>query len=255
VGGPWRLQEGSVQALKAGPGIIVDRSAFPKLGRLQIGDAVEIDETKVKVVGISDGIQGFTTAPYVFTSFRTAQAINPRLRERTVFIVARLAPGYDVEKVASRLREIRDIDVYTRAQYSLKTRLYWTWETGIGVGFGLTALMGIIVGMVIVGQTIYSATVEHLREFGTLKAIGASNRYVYGIILKQALINAVIGYGVGLGITLLVVRGYAATGLAMVLPVTLVVAILGVTIAMCLTASVVSVRKVLQIDPLTVFRA
>jgi putative ABC transport system permease protein len=255
VGGPWRLQEGSVQALKAGPGIIVDRSAFPKLGRLQIGESVEIDETKVKVVGISDGIQGFTTAPYVFTSYRTAQAINPRLSERTVFIVARVAPGYDAGEVASRLREIRDVDVYTRDRYSLKTRLYWTWETGIGVGFGLTALMGIIVGMVIVGQTIYSATVEHLREFGTLKAIGAPNRYVYGIILKQALINAVIGYAVGLGITQIVVRAYAATGLAMVLPGVLMVVILGVTVAMCLAASVVSVRKALHVDPLTVFRA
>ncbi len=120
--------------------------------------------------------------------------------------------------MAARLREIRDVDVYTRDQYSWKTRLYWTWETGIGVGFGLTVLMAIIVGVVIVSQTIYSATIEHLREFGTLKAIGATNRDVYLIILKQALINALIGYGIGLGLTLLAVRTSGATGLVMVIP-------------------------------------
>ncbi len=255
IGGPWRLTEGSIQGLKAGKAIIVDESAFPKLGRLRVGDSVEILENKVKVVGISQGVRGFTTAPYVFTTYRTAQDIVPWLRDRTVFIVARVAPGHTQREVVSRLRAIRDVDVYTKDQYSLKTRLYWTWETGIGIGFSLTALMAIVVGIVIVGQTIYTATVEHLREFGTLKAIGATNRDVYGIILKQALINAVLGYVAGLLITLLVIRSYGLTGLVLVVPGSLMVAIFGVTVAMCLSASVLSVRKALQVDPLTVFRA
>jgi putative ABC transport system permease protein len=207
------------------------------------------------VVGVSEGVRGFTTAPYVFTSYRAAQEIVPWLRERTVFIVARVAPGYRADDVAARLRQIRDVDVHTRQQYSTKTRLYWTWETGIGVGFALTALMAIVVGMVIVGQTIYSATVEHLREFGTLKAIGASNRDVYRIVLKQALINALLGYTVGLLITILVIRFSSLMGLVMIVPGALMVAIFGVTVAMCLSASVISVRKAVQVDPLVVFRA
>jgi putative ABC transport system permease protein len=255
AGGPWRLKAGSVQMLKAGKGIIVDESALPKLGQLRIGDSVEILENKVRVVGISEGVRGFTTAPYVFTSYRTAQEIIPWLRERTVFILARVVPGYDAAEVAAHLREIRDVDVYTRDEYSWKTRLYWTWETGIGVGFLLTALMAVIVGMVIVGQTIYTATVEHLREFGTLKALGATNRDVYGIILKQALINAVLGYVAGLLITLLVIGSYKLTGLVMVVPSALAVAVFGVTVVMCLVASIVAVRKALTVDPLVVFRA
>lgn len=255
VGGPWRLKEGSIQALKAGKGIIVDESAFPKLGRLRVGDSVEITESKVRVVGISEGARGFTTAPYVFTSYATAQEVVPWLRDRTVFIVARVVPGHDPREVAARLREIRDVDVYTKDQYSLKTRLYWTWETGIGVGFGLTALMAVVVGMVIVGQTIYSATVEHLREFGVLKAIGAANRDIYGIILKQAIINAVAGYLAGLVIIVVVTYSYALTGLVVVMPVALLVIVFAVTVLMCLGASVVSVRKALHVDPLIVFRA
>jgi putative ABC transport system permease protein len=255
VGGPWRLKEGSVQALKAGNGVIVDESAVAKLGGVRLGDSVEILEHKVRVVGISEGIRGLTTAPYVFTAYRTAQDIVPYLFERTVFILARVAPGYDSHDVVARLREIRDVDVYTKEQYSLKTRLYWTWETGIGVGFGLTAVMAIVVGMVIVGQTIYTATVEHLREFGTLKAIGAANRDVYRIIFEQALINAVLGYIIGGLITVAVVQSYGLTGLVMVIPPSLITVVFAVTVVMCVSASFISVRKALHVDPLIVFRA
>jgi putative ABC transport system permease protein len=254
IGGPWRLKEGSVHALKAGPGIIVDESAFGKLGRLKVGDLVEVDDTRVRVVGITEGVKGFTTAPYVFTAYRTAQEINPRLREWTVFIIGRVAPGVKPAEVAERLRKVRDVDVWTKGQYSLRTRLYWTWQTGLGIGFLLTVLMGIVVGMVIVGQTIYNATVEHIREFGTLKAIGATNRDIYGIIVRQAVINAVLGYAVGFAITLLVVQSYGLTGLEMVVPPVLVVSIFALTVAMCLGASVVAVRKALRVDPMVVFR-
>ncbi len=255
AGGPWRLKEGSVQSLKMGKAIIVDESAFARLGRLRLGDWVEIHEVKVKVVGITEGVRSFTTAPYVFTSYRNAQELVPWLRNKTVFIVAKVAAGHDPHEVAKRLRAIRDVDVYTKGQYSLRTRLYWTWETGIGVGFGLTALMAMAVGIVIVGQTIYSATIEHLREFGTLKAMGASNRDIYGIIVKQALINAVVGYAAGLGITLLILWSYRLTGLELVVPAPLLGAVFVVTVLMCLVASIVSVRKALYVDPMTVFRA
>jgi putative ABC transport system permease protein len=255
VGGPWQLASGDLQSMKASKTIIVDESAYGKLGVLQVGDQVEINEQRVRVAGISRGARGFTTVPYVFTSFRAAQILDPFARERTAFIVARVAPGSDPREVATRLREIRDVDVYTRDQYSWKTRLYWTWETGIGVGFGITVLMAIIVGVVVVSQTIYSATLEHLREFGTLKAIGATNRDVYAIILKQALINALIGYGVGLALSLFAVHVLRTTGTILVIPFGLMVAVFVLTIAMCTTASVVSVRKAMSVDPLVVFRS
>jgi putative ABC transport system permease protein len=256
VGGPWRLLAGDFQSMKVSKTIIVDESAYAKLGVLRVGDQVEINEQRVRVAGISQGVRGFTTAPYVFTSYRAAgQILDAYARDRTAFIVVRVTPGADPHEVAARLREIRDVDVYTRAQYSWKTRLYWTWETGIGVGFGLTVLMAIIVGVVIVSQTIYSATIEHLREFGTLKAIGATNRDVYLIILKQALINALIGYVIGLALTLLAVRLLGATGMVLVIPFELMAAVFGLTMAMCATASVVSVRKALSVDPLVVFRS
>jgi len=254
IGGPWNLEEGSIQDLKAGKGIIVDESAFPKLGTLRVGDYVEVNDNRVKVVGITRGIRGFTTAPYVFTMYRTAQEIDSWVADRTVFILVRVAEGYRVSDVIASLRTIRDVDVLASRDYSWKTRMYWTIQTGIGIGFGLTAVMAIVVGMVIVSQTIYTATVEHLREFGTLKAIGATNSEVYGIIVKQALINATLGYAAGLAITLFARRFIELAGLAIIIPLELMLAIFVVTVLMCLAASIVSVRKAVNIDPLVVFR-
>ena len=255
IGGPWAMQEGSARDVKPARSIIVDAGDDRKLGGLRGGDSVEILNSKVKVVGISKGIKGFATAPFVFTSYKTAQEIVPWIGDKTVFILVKVAPGYDPGDVAAEIKKIKDVDVYTREQYSLKTKLYWTRETGMGVGFGITILMGIIVGMVIVGQTLYTATVEHLREFGTLKAIGARNREIYGIIAKQALINAVVGFAMGLLITLVMVKGYASTGMTMLLTPALVVGVFFLTTAMCLAASVISVRKALRVDPVIVFRA
>lgn len=254
VGAPWAMREGSPYDVKLARSIIVDETDDRRLGKLRLGDQVDIVGSKVKVVGISSGIKGFATAPFVFASYRTAQEILPYIGNQTVFILVKVAPGYDVAEVAQALRVIKDVDIYTRWEYSNKTRLYWTWETGMGFAFGLTILMGILVGTVIVGQTIYTATVEHLREFGTLKAIGARNRDIYGIIVKQALATAFIGYALGLGIVQGIVRGYVSTGMTMLLPPGLMAGVFVLTVGMCLGASIISVRKVLRVDPVIVFQ-
>jgi putative ABC transport system permease protein len=124
----------------------------------------------------------------------------------------------------------------------------------MGMGFLLTAFVGFVVGMVVVSQTIYSSTIEHIREFGTLKAIGATNWTIYKIILEQAAINAVIGFAVGLGLVLLIKKGYDALGIAMLIPPPLMGAVSVLTLAMCLSASIVSIRKVRTLDPVMVFR-
>jgi putative ABC transport system permease protein len=147
-------------------------------------------------------------------------------------------------------------DVYTKTQFISATRRYWTFSTGMGTAFGFTILMGIVVGAVIVSQTIYSATIEHLREFGTLKALGAANRMVYGIILQQALISGVLGYGIGLAINSLVVRFYTSTtGQTIIQPWQLFAGDLVITLATCVAASLISVHRAMQVDPMEVFRA
>jgi putative ABC transport system permease protein len=253
-GFPWRLAEGRPMDLKGGEFVIVDQSSIKRLGRLKVGDVREINDYRVKVVGLTRGLTSITTAPYVITSYDTAALFNPYFRE-PVFILVKTEPGQSVEEVAQRIREhVQNVDVYTQAGLSAKTRWYWTVATGMGMGFLLTAFVGFVVGMVVVSQTIYSSTIEHIREFGTLKAIGATNWTIYKIILEQAAVNAVIGFIVGLGLVLLIKKGYDALGIAMLIPLPLIGAVSVLTVAMCLSASIVSIRKVRTLDPVMVFR-
>ncbi|MEW6218148.1 MAG: ABC transporter permease [Thermodesulfobacteriota bacterium] len=256
LGGPWEMVAGEIREVKYHRGVIVDESSFSKLGEMRIGDDREILGLRVRVVGICRGAKRITTAPILFASYKTAQQLNPRAEERTVFLVVGVAPGEDTAAVRDRLRRVMSLeDVYTAGEFSWLTMKYWTLNTGMGVGFGFTILMGIIVGTVIVSQTIYSATIEHLREFGTLKALGAANRTVYGIIVRQALLSGLLGFGIGVAINALVATLYQRTGLLIVQPWQLFVTDFALTLAICVTASLISVRRAMQVDPMEVFRA
>ncbi|NDY43502.1 FtsX-like permease family protein [Dissulfurirhabdus thermomarina] len=256
AGGPWDLVEGRLADVKYHRGVIVDESSFSKLGRVRVGEYREIIDKRVRVVGICRGAKRITTAPILFASYKTAQELTPWLKGQTVFLLVKVRPGADVRAVRARLAAAMDReDVYTREEFAAATRRYWTFNTGMGVGFGFTVLMGLLVGAVIVSQTIYGATMEHLREFGTLKALGAENRTVYGIILRQALLSGWMGYGIGLAANAVVIHFYRAAGQMVWQPWQLFALDLGLTLAMCAGASLVSVRRAMQVDPVEVFRA
>lgn len=256
IGGPWEMVRGDVRDVKFHRGVIIDESSIAKLGDMDIGDYREVVNKKVRIVGISRGARRITTAPVLFTSYRTAQELNPWIESQTVFVLVKVEPGVDVRQVRDRLDQVMNLeDVYTRDEFINATRRYWTFSTGMGIAFGFTILMGIIVGAVIVSQTIYSATIEHLREFGTLKALGAENRMVYGIILRQALLSGIIGFAIGLVINFVVVRLYSNTGQVIIQPWQLFAGDLVITLATCVAASLISVRRAMQVDPMEVFRA
>jgi putative ABC transport system permease protein len=256
IGGPWEMASGETRSLKNGNFAIVDESAMKRLGQIQPGDYRDVLWRRLQIVGISRGIKSFTTAPIIFTSYKLAQQLVVYLgSENTVFVIAGVAPGQSVEAVVERLRKrLNGVDVYTKAEFSRKTRLYWTIETGVGFSFLLTIVISFLVGMLIVGQTIYNSTMEHIREFGTLKALGASNSDIYRIIFSQALMNALVGYLASLIITMLSVGIYQASGMVMVITWWVNLLVLGLTLVMCLTAAFVSVRRIRKIDPAILFR-
>src|SRR5262249_26143395 len=139
--------------------------------------------------------------------------------------------------------------------WQLEEESYWMFGTGGGVTVLIAAGLGMLVGVVVVAQTIYAATVDHIKEYGTLKAIGAANRYIYRVIAQQALVSAVAGYSVGIGIALAVSRASLAGTTAILIPWTLVAGLAVATAVMCLGASVVSINKATRIDPAMVFRS
>ena len=255
MGQAWNIVAGKREDLKVDDSVFVDRIYFPKLGVRGLGDAAEIMGRRTRVLGLTQGIRTFTTSPYVFTNYRNALDYGNLRDDQTMFILIKAQAGVNVRDLQRRLQAgLTGVDVLTRQQFSAMTRHYWMYTTGAGMAVLMAAVLGLLVGMVVVAQTIYSSTMDHLREFGTLKAMGATNAYIYKIIMKQAAIAAVIGYGLGISLSILVVHESGKGGANIVLPWQLGVGMLGLTVAMCVAAAFVSINKVTKIDPAMVFR-
>lgn len=256
VGGPWEMKEGSTDLLRNGNFAIIDESAMGRLGNISVGEYRDVFSRRLQIVGICKGVKSFTTAPVMYMSFPLAQKlVNYLPSESTVFIIVKVAPGVPVQGVAKRLRTLlKGNDVYTKSEFSFKTRYYWAVETGVGFSFLLTIIISFLVGILIVGQTIYNSTMEHIKEFGTLKAMGADNSDIYKIIISQAMINALIGYVASLIITFLTAGLYDAIGMVLSVSWWVNLFVLLLTVCMCIIAAFISIRRIKKIDPAILFR-
>ena len=252
---PWNLVEGRVEDLKAPDAVIMDELYKQKLGVTRVGEVFEIGGHRARVVGFTRGIRSFTTSPYVFTSFKNAQDFTGLREDQTYFILVKAAPGVDREQVRRALLDhVTDVEVLTSGEFSRMTTFYWMFTTGAGVAVLIAAALGLVVGFVVVAQTIYATTMDHIREYGTLKAMGAPNSYVYRVIMKQAAISAVIGYALGMVVSTFVVHASEKGGAAILMPASMAVGMFFLTLVMCVGAALVSINKVTRIDPAMVFK-
>ena len=256
MGGPWNLVQGSLEDLRKPDAIIVDEIYKSKLGVERVGQVIEMNGNRARIVGFTNGIRAFTTSPYIFTTFKRAQDYGRLAEDQTIYVLVKVAPGASVEQVRHDiLGRVKDVDVFTTREFSRMTRYYWMFTTGAGVAVLLAAALGLFVGFVVVAQTIYATTMDHIREFGTLKAMGAPNSYVYKVIIQQAAISAVIGYVFGMVVSAFVVHGSKHGGASILMPWPMAVGMFFVTMAMCIGAALVSINKVTRLDPAMVFKA
>ena len=255
MGKPWNIVSGSIEDLRTPDAVMMDKDYAKKLGVTGLGQVVEINDHRVRVVGFTQGIRSFTTSPYVFTRFKTAQNIVNIKESDTVFILVKAQPGADINQLRADLAgRLRDVDVLETRQFADRTRAYWMYTTGAGIGVLIAAMLGLVVGIVVVTQTIYATTMDHLREYGTLKAIGAPNSYVYRVILEQAGISAILGYAMGMFVSVFVVHAGQKGGAAILLSWQMGVVIFLLTWVMCGIAAMVSIHKVIKLDPAMVFK-
>lgn len=255
MGQPWNLVAGSVARLHEPDAVIVDELYLSKLGAHGLGDVVEINNRRARIVGLTRGIRTFTTQPPVFTSFKNGLGYLGMPEGHTLCLLIRTASGANTSAVVAALRaQLTDVDVLSTADWRVAQENYWMFGTGAGITVLIAAFLGLLVGIVVVAQTIYSATVDHLREYGTLKAMGATNGYLYRVILQQAGISAVAGYSVGIAIALAAARASLAGTTAIIIETPLAAGLFVLTVTMCLVASVVSINKVTRLDPAMVFK-
>jgi putative ABC transport system permease protein len=252
---PWNVIAGDAARLREPSSIVVDRSEYPKLKIDRVGYETEIAGVRAQVVAMTRGIRSFTTSPIVFTDLRSARSYMPGLGDDAVtYVLVKVAPGVSPLDVKARIDALPHLAAYTTSEMSTRTRSYWSSRTGVGAGFFTTAVLGVIVGFVVVGQILYSGTLQYLREYGTLKAMGAKNSAVVRVILLQAMISAALGFVLGGGLAVVMRAAMAKANLSVALFPGLYAATLVITIAMCSFASLLSIVKVLRLDPASVFK-
>lgn len=253
---PWNITEGDVRELRRGHYMFFDASSVKRYGEFAVGDYREVFGQRIKIAGSTVAAKSFTTTPITFMDYDLAQSLNTNLRGNTTYVLVKVAPGADVLEVKRAIAErLPHNDVYTKEEWRDRSRSYWVQNTGIGLNMYITVFLGVLVGIVVVAQTLYTSTMEHLKEFGTVKAIGGSNLDIYKILARQASISAVLGFVIGV-IPAFLMRPVmlAKADLKLILPPSFIAIVFVGTVAMCLLASMVSFRKVAAIDPGLVFR-
>jgi putative ABC transport system permease protein len=253
---PWNVMEGNLEDLRRGRYVMLDDSATKRCGVFAVGDYREFIGQRMKIIGRTKGALSFTTAPVAFADLQSVQALTPELKGQTTYIVVKLAKGANRQAVTEEIRRrLPYCDVHSSGTWSSMSKTYWVTSTGLGLQLASTILLGCMVAIIIVAQTLYSSTMEHLKEFGTLKAIGAANGHIYGILARQATIAAVCGGAVGAAITFALRPVMNGLELKLLIIPNVWAATFAGTLVFSLAASMISFRKVAKLDPAMVFRS
>jgi putative ABC transport system permease protein len=249
-----KVIEGTTAALSAPAAVLVDRTYLKDLGINGLGDRAEINEYRVNVVALSNGVRAFTTIPYVFTSLTNARDLLDAGRFQASYQLVTLEKGARPAWVKTLLkRRLNGVEVMTHDEFRERSLMYWLFETGAGTSLIGGAMLGLIIGIVVVAQTLYGSTKDHLNEFATLRALGASGAYIYTVILIQAIASAVAGYAIGMAIVLAVIKMTKGSGLDIVMTPELAFTIFCLTVGICILASAGAIMKATRLDPATVF--
>ncbi len=261
---PLNMVEGRLEDLHNRDSVIIDRGEQQKLGGIKLGETVEIMNRKATVVGFTENTRSFTTTPFIFTSLRRGQNYGwltydggaaADAGKNAVYFLVKVAEGYDVEAVRAAIqREVPQVEAHTREAFSWRTQHYWLFETGVGMGFLGSAFMGLLVGMVIVSQTLYAITIEKMPEFGVLKALGASMGDLSRVVLEQGLICGVVGFVVGTLASVVASIILTQAGTAISVPPLMVAGVAVLTMLLCGCASMLSILRLRSLEPAMVFR-
>jgi len=253
---PWNLDEGDVSDIEGPNSVAADRSYFKDLGIEKRFDYAEINNQRIQVTAVTKGIRSFTTLPYIFTPINTAKKLVGATYSQATYILVSLEPGANIETVRKALEDrLEGVEVLTHEEFNRRSINYWMFPTGAGLALITGMVLGAIVGVVIVAQTLYASTKDHLNEFATLRALGASASYIHAVILIQALLSAVLGYIAGMALAMLAIYRLSVRvpTLTIVMTPKIAAYLFALTVGMCVFAAITAIRKVTRIDPAGVF--
>jgi putative ABC transport system permease protein len=259
VGAPAEMIAGNLVDLRRPNAVVIDKSGYEYLWPgepIRLEREFEMNDRRAVLVGVCRASAPFVTLPILYTRYDECRGFVPHTRNLMNYVLARVQPGENPETVAQRITTETRLAAFTQDGFFWKTIDYFLASTGIPVNFGLTIAVGFLVGATVAGQTFYLFTIENLKHFGALKAMGVTNSRLIGMILLQAWSVGFIGYGLGVGLTAAffncishvsymagLFMGWYSMGLVALAIATIVTA-----------AALFSMRKVLFLEPAVVFR-
>jgi putative ABC transport system permease protein len=259
IGAPREMVLGSLADLKQPDALLIDEIGYTYLWPNQpyrLGQVLEMNDHRAVLVGICKASPPFLSFPIVYTRYSQAIQFAPPERRLLPFVLARAKDGLTAEEVCRRISEKTGLKALTTDQFAWNTIRFYLESTGIPVNFGITVLLGFIVGVAIAGQTFYLFTIENLKQFGALKAMGVSNARIVGMIVVQGLVVGVVGYGLGMGMAAAFFEGtkdvIAMKAFHMYWQVMAITA--AAVLVIVVLASMLSIRRVLVLEPAVVFR-
>lgn len=258
IGRPAEVLEGRFEDILEPDAVVLDQWAVERMGGpsvIGIGTIFELNDKLARVVAIAKTQKSFTNIPVVYTTYERAIRYVPRERRTLSYVLAKAIDGVPVSEVTSRIHEQTGLGAFSAEEFGWKTISWVLKNTGIGINFGTTIMLGFIVGMAIAGQTFYLFTVENLKQFGALKAMGASTFTLARMILLQAFTVGLTGYGVGIGLaTGFGVLSAKGGGLPFVETWQLLLLVLLALLGICTLSALISITKLARLEPAIVFR-
>jgi putative ABC transport system permease protein len=253
-GGPWNLVAGSKDALKQPDTMIFEDSQRDQLGGINLGSVREVNGYKTRVGGFTWGLLPFAPS-YAFADFEYAKTITHTDNDRLNYVLIGVQPGQDVRSIQAELqRRIPEAEVVTKSELRTRTVRYVLLRTAIGVTLGSSAAFGLLVGFVIVSLTMFSGVVDNLREFGTLKAIGATTMDLAKLLFVQSITYALMGSIIGLAAVTFMAKGIRSAQLALMLPPELFAGTVVLMMFLCVAASSLALMRLRKLEPAMVFR-
>lgn len=257
IGRPPTIVAGRLEDLRLPDAVMVENSSRSKLNNIKIGDELKLNDRRAVVVGFFRAKLGFESNASLYTTYENALNFVPVGRLKLHFVLAGVKPGYSPAAVARAITaRYPYLGAFTRDELRWRTIMFILKETGIGINFGITVALGFVVGLIVSAATLYQFTLDNLRHYATLKAMGAGTRTLIAMILLQAGWAAMMGYGIGVGAAAVFALMGRKPGaeLAMFFPWQLLI-VAGVTTLICVSAgSILSLRRVLKLEPGVVFR-
>lgn len=257
VGGPWRFAHGTAEVVHLPQAVIIDELFLPALGVKAVGDEIEMLGQRAVIRAISQEVRTFTASPFVFTSLASARRYDRRYSaDEVTYVLARCDEHCSPEMVRDAIRrQVPSVECLTAGEFAQRTMAYWMLETGIGITVVITAILGFVVSAVIISQTLFAITQDHLANYAALLALGFGRWQLSTIVLVQSVVLGSTGITVGTAAYFYAARLSARTPIPLETTPAIFTAVVAAAVAVALLASFLSVRTIFRADPAQVFRA